>query len=176
MKQSSYIALIRSNRSFRYLWSGQIISLCGDWFNLIASAALIATLTQSGTAVGGLFVVRMLAPFLVSPIAGVVADRYSRKRIVISTDLLRAVVVLGFVLVREPEQGLAGLCADRHPERLAGFLFSRLERHPARYHLAVAVERSECAFGSDLVGDAGIWRGAGRAGFGRGRRLSSLRH
>ncbi|MCY4146370.1 MAG: MFS transporter [Chloroflexi bacterium] len=103
MKQSSYIALIRSNRSFRYLWSGQIISLCGDWFNLIASAALIATLTQSGTAVGGLFVVRMLAPFLVSPIAGVIADRYNRKRIVISTDLLRAVVVLGFVLVREPE-------------------------------------------------------------------------
>ncbi len=104
MEQPGYIALIRSNRSFRYLWSGQIISLCGDWFNLIASAALIATLTQSGTAVGGLFVVRMLAPFLVSPIAGVVADRYSRKRIVISTDLLRAVVVLGFVLVREPEQ------------------------------------------------------------------------
>ncbi len=103
MKQSSYIALIRNNRSFRYLWSGQIISLCGDWFNLIASAALIATLTQSGTAVGGLFVVRMLAPFLVSPIAGVIADRYNRKRIVISTDLLRALVVLGFVLVREPE-------------------------------------------------------------------------
>ncbi len=103
MKQSSYRSLIRGNRSFRYLWSGQIISLTGDWFNLIASAALIATLTQSGTAVGGLFVVRMLAPFLVSPIAGVVADRYNRRRIVITTDLLRCLVVLGFLLVREPQ-------------------------------------------------------------------------
>ena len=102
-RQSGYWQLIRSNRSFRYLWSGQIVSLTGDWFNLIASAALIATLTQSGTAVGGLFVVRMLAPFLVSPFAGVVADRYNRKAIVITTDVLRCFVVLGFVLVREPE-------------------------------------------------------------------------
>ena len=88
-RKSGYLQLIKSNRSFRYLWAGQIISLTGDWFNLIASAALIATLTQSGTAVGGLFVVRMLAPFLVSPIAGVVADRYNRKKIAITTDLLR---------------------------------------------------------------------------------------
>ena len=102
-RQAGYWQLIRENRAFRYLWAGQIVSLTGDWFNLIASAALIATLTQSGTAVGGLFVVRMLAPFLVSPIAGVVADRYNRKKIVISTDLLRCVVVLGFLLVREPQ-------------------------------------------------------------------------
>ena len=42
-----YWALARSNANFRYLWSGQIISLLGDWFNLIASAALIAQLTES---------------------------------------------------------------------------------------------------------------------------------
>lgn len=102
-RTASYRQLIRGNRSFRYLWSGQIISLTGDWFNLIASAALIATLTQSGTAVGGLFVVRMLAPFIVSPIAGVVSDRYNRKAIAVATDVLRSFVVLGFLLVRRPE-------------------------------------------------------------------------
>lgn len=101
---SGYRQLIRGNRSFRHLWAGQVISLTGDWFNLIASAALIATLTQSGTAIGGLFVVRMLAPFLVSPMAGVVADRYNRRAILITTDVLRCFVVLGFLLVREPEQ------------------------------------------------------------------------
>ena len=99
-----YLQLVRQNKAFRYLWAGQIVSLTGDWFNLIASASLIATLTQSGSAIGGLFAVRMLAPFLVSPFAGVVADRYNRKAIVIMTDILRALVVLGFVLVREPEQ------------------------------------------------------------------------
>lgn len=99
-----YLELLRTNRAFRFLWSGQIISLLGDWFNLIASATLIATLTQSGAAVGGLFVVRMLAPFLMSPIAGVIADRYNRKFIVMATDISRGFIVMGFIFVQEPEQ------------------------------------------------------------------------
>ncbi len=98
----SYAELLRNNRNYRFLWLGQIASLLGDWFNLVASAALIGLLTQSGLAVGSLFVVRMLAPFLVSPIAGVVADRYNRKHILIAVDLVRAAVVLAFLLVRDP--------------------------------------------------------------------------
>lgn len=98
-----YAELVRSNRNFRLLWFGQIISLLGDWFNLIASAALVAHLTQSGLAVGSLFVVRTLAPFLLSPLAGVVADRYDRKWILILSDLSRAAVVFCFLLVRDPD-------------------------------------------------------------------------
>jgi MFS family permease len=100
----SYSALVRGNANFRNLWLGQIVSLLGDWFNLIASASLLAQLSQSGAAIGGLFVVRMLAPFLMSPIAGVVADRYNRKHILIVTDVARAIVVCGFLLVRTTEQ------------------------------------------------------------------------
>ena len=99
---AGYLELVRGNRNFRSLWTGQIISLFGDWFDLIASAALISTLTRSGLAIGGLFVVRMLAPFLVSPIAGVTADRYNRKHLLIMADLSRAGIVLGFLLVRDP--------------------------------------------------------------------------
>src|SRR4030042_6645905 len=46
----------------------------------------------------------MLAPFLVSPLAGVVADRYNRKRILILADLARMCIVLGFLFVRTPDQ------------------------------------------------------------------------
>ena len=99
-----YRDLIQGNANFRNLWYGQIISLLGDWFNLIASAALIARLTGSGLAIGGLFIVRFLAPFLASPFAGVLTDRYNRKHILILTDLGRALTVFGFLLVREPEQ------------------------------------------------------------------------
>ncbi len=99
-----YGRLILENRNFRHLWLGQIVSLLGDWFNLVASAALIAKLSGSALAVGSLFVIRMLAPFLVSPLAGVIADKYNRKSILIWTDLGRALVVLGFLLVREPGQ------------------------------------------------------------------------
>jgi MFS family permease len=100
----SYLQLIRGNVDFRYLWSGQIVSLFGDWFNLIGSAALIAQLTQSGLAVGGLFVIRMLAQFVGTQVGGVAADRYNRKRLLILTDVTRAIVAFGFLLVRGPEQ------------------------------------------------------------------------
>ena len=100
---TGYWELVRENASFRYLWFGQIASLLGDWFNLIASAALLAQLTGSGFAIGGLFAVRMLAPFLISPLAGVIADRCNRKHILILSDLFRAVTVCGFLLVRDPQ-------------------------------------------------------------------------
>lgn len=97
-----YRQLISQNSNFRNLWFGQIISFLGDWFNLIASASLISQLSDSGLAIGGLFVVRMLAPFLVSPVAGVIADRYNRKWVLFTADAIRAVIVLGFLLVRQP--------------------------------------------------------------------------
>ena len=92
---------MRQNPNFRWLWGGQVVSLLGDWFNLIASAILIAELTGSGLAVGVLFTIRMLAPFVVAPIAGIFADRYNRKHLLIITDLVRAVVVVGFLFVRD---------------------------------------------------------------------------
>ena len=100
-KPIGYFELLRQNANFRWLWGGQIVSLLGDWFNLIASAILIAELTDSGLALGILFTIRMLAPFAVAPIAGIFADRYNRKHLLIITDLVRAVVVLGFLFVRD---------------------------------------------------------------------------
>ena len=118
-----YLQLLRQNPAFRTLWAGQIVSLLGDWFNLIASASLIAILTQSGVAVGGLFVVRMLGPFLVSPFSGVVADRYNRKYILILTDILRGFAVLGFLLVRQPEHVWLIYAITAFQTALQGFFF-----------------------------------------------------
>ena len=101
-QKTGYLKLIRDNANFRNLWFGQIISLLGDWFNLIASASLVASLTQSGLAVSGLFVIRMIAPFAISPIAGVFVDRYNRKKLLIGSDVTRAIIVIGFLFVREP--------------------------------------------------------------------------
>jgi MFS family permease len=69
----------------------------------------LGRLVQSGGlggAGGGvtLFVVRMLAPFIASPVAGVVADRYNRKWILITTDIARIFTAAGFLLVDEPDE------------------------------------------------------------------------
>jgi MFS family permease len=98
---SGYLALIRSSRNFRLLWFGQIISDLGDWFNLIASASLIGELTNSGLAIGALFFVRALAPFLASPFAGVIADRYNRRNVIILMNIIRTPLMLGFLFVRD---------------------------------------------------------------------------
>ncbi len=100
-KPIGYIQLIRQNSNFRWLWCGQLVSLLGDWFNLIASAILIDDLTGSSLAVGVLFTIRMFAPFFVAPIAGICADRYNRKYLLIITDFVRVFIVFGFLLIRD---------------------------------------------------------------------------
>src|SRR6185369_5239554 len=99
-----YIDLLRRNRSFRQLWLGQVVSQMGDWFDTIALYTIILNLTGSGRDVGLLLVARFVPSFFFGPISGVVADRFSRRTIMIVSDILRAVVVLGFLFVRRADQ------------------------------------------------------------------------
>ena len=96
-----YFELLQSNSNFRWLWAGQVVSLLGDWFNIIASATLVARLTESGLAIGVLFTIRMLAPFFVAPIAGICADRYNRKHLLIISDIARALIAFGFIFIKD---------------------------------------------------------------------------
>jgi len=98
-----YLELIRFSWNFRYLWYGQIISDLGDWFNLIASASLIGMLTNSGLAVGALFFVRTLSPFLASPFGGVIADRYNRRNVIVLLNLMRVPLMFCFLFVRDAD-------------------------------------------------------------------------
>ncbi len=103
-KPIGYVELLRSNQNFRQLWLGQVVSQMGDWFNTIALYTIILNLTGSGRNIGLLLVARFLPSFLFGPLSGVVADRFSRRTIMIVTDVMRAVVVLGFLFVRRADQ------------------------------------------------------------------------
>jgi MFS family permease len=99
---NEYLDLLRRNPNFRNLWLGSVVSQFGDWFNVIAAAELITRLTDSGVALSYLFLARFLPLFLFSPIAGVLADRFNRKHIMVLSDVLRGVTVLGFLFIRDP--------------------------------------------------------------------------
>ena len=99
---SAIVDLLRHNRNFRLLWSGQIVSQLGDWFNYVALYALLFELTGSATVVATLMVVQILPMALVGPTAGVVVDRFDRRRIMIGADLVRGMMVLGLLFVRTP--------------------------------------------------------------------------
>lgn len=100
--EAGYRELVRGNVNFRRLWTGNLISLLGDWFNTIALYTLVTELTGSPLALGAVFITKMLPWALAAPLAGVIVDRYNRRRLMIGTDIARAVVVLGFLLIDTP--------------------------------------------------------------------------
>src|SRR5437773_7450903 len=99
-----YGELLRANRGFRLLWLGQVVSQMGDWFDTIAVYTIALKLTGSSRSVALIMVARFLPSVVMGPLSGVIADRFSRRSIMITADLLRAIVVLGFLLVRRPDQ------------------------------------------------------------------------
>ena len=98
---NEYLDLLRRNPNFRNLWLGSVISQFGDWFNVIAAAELITRLTDSGVALSYLFLARFLPLFVFSPFAGILADRWNRKHIMVLSDVLRGVTVLGFLFIND---------------------------------------------------------------------------
>src|SRR5580765_1212072 len=104
MHNLTYGELIRGNRNFRNLLAGQFISELGNWFNFIAGLGLVRLVSDASPTAAGLFFVSRLIPFaLASPIAGTFVDRFSRRTVMIATDLARAVVALSFLLVTDAE-------------------------------------------------------------------------
>ncbi|MBO6574105.1 MAG: MFS transporter [Rhodothermales bacterium] len=99
-----YGQLVRQNTMFRRLWLGNIVSLLGDWFNTIALYALVLELTGSELALGAVFISKMLPSGLASPVAGLLVDRLNRRRVMIGADVLRAVVVLGFLVIDQASE------------------------------------------------------------------------
>lgn len=97
LASATYRELLKGNLNFRRLWLGQVISELGSWFSFIAELGLVRVLSGSALATTALLVSRLLPFLLVAPLAGVAADRGSRRRIMIAADLLRAVTALGYL-------------------------------------------------------------------------------
>lgn len=98
-----YLQLLRGNSEFTRLWIGQLVSNLGDWFNTVAVLALVFDLTRSGLATGLIIISSILPMFVLTPFAGVVADRFDRRRTMIAADVIRACLALGMLLVRSAD-------------------------------------------------------------------------
>src|SRR6185295_14124305 len=99
-----YVSLLRENPDFTRLWISQVISQTGDWFNSVALFTLLLSLSGTGQAVSYVLILKLLPAFFVGPLAGVAADRFNRKTIMIAADIVRGVLVLGFLLIHRPDQ------------------------------------------------------------------------
>jgi len=88
----SYRSLLRAN-DFRWLWVGQVISSLGNNFTYLALSVLAYQVTGAALSVGLMLAANALPFLLVRPLAGVLVDRWDRRRIMIVSDLIRALLI-----------------------------------------------------------------------------------
>jgi MFS family permease len=92
------LSLLRRHPEFRRIFFAHSVSRAGDAFNTVALVVLVFELTGSGRGVAATVAFEVVPVLLFGPIAGVVADRYSRRRVMIAADLARAALVSVLVL------------------------------------------------------------------------------
>jgi dTMP kinase len=80
--------------AFRNLWNAMAFSSFGDWLGLLASTALAQQLAggdyaKANFAIAGVFIVRLLPAVILGPFAGVIADRFDRRKLMVFCDVIR---------------------------------------------------------------------------------------
>lgn len=90
-----------ANKSFRRLWISQAISNTGDWLVVGLVLELVGKFSgNSASAAGAVMSVKILPALLLGAVIGVLVDRFDRKRVMIVSDVARAVLVLLLVFAR----------------------------------------------------------------------------
>ena len=86
------------NRHYVFLISAQTVSNLGDWLNILALMALLALKWEASPMALSIAMLCLAVPnIFVGSLAGVIADRLNRKYLMIATDILRALVVIGII-------------------------------------------------------------------------------
>lgn len=88
-----------ASANFRRFWLGQLLSIFGTTFSGMAITWLLMGLTDSTLSRGITFTLSMLPNLLLAPLAGSIIDRFSRRRMLIISDLTRIVIDLLLVFV-----------------------------------------------------------------------------
>jgi MFS family permease len=89
------------SRNYRLFFIGQSISLVGTWMQQVAMSWLVYRLTGSAFLLGVVGFVGQIPTFLLAPVAGVLADRWDKRRLLIATQtlsMLQAAALAFFVL------------------------------------------------------------------------------
>ncbi len=94
-------ALLARNRAFRMLWTARLISFFGDSVGLIALLLYTASHFGTGLAVALLMIAGDFVPSLLSPVAGAISDRWDRRFVLISCELVQGGLI-AVIAVRLP--------------------------------------------------------------------------
>ena len=94
MTEPGYLELLRENRAFRRLFAGEMVMFTGDWFGLLGLFVLTGEATDnSPLAIAGVLAVRSFTFAPLEPITGMLADRYSRRGLMIASSIFSFLVL-----------------------------------------------------------------------------------
>jgi MFS family permease len=86
-------------RNYRLYFFGQIVSMSGTWMQSVGQAWLVLELTGSGVALGAVIALQFLPTLLLGPWGGLVADRRDKRKLLIATQTVAAVLALALGLL-----------------------------------------------------------------------------
>jgi MFS family permease len=101
MALKKFMARIMINRDFGFLWSGQAISTFGNFFLFLALPIMTYNITGSMTTLGITISLQALPAIIAGPFAGALADRWDRKKTMIISDLIRALLLVPIIFVND---------------------------------------------------------------------------
>jgi MFS family permease len=105
--------LLRSNRDIRWLFVALVISYIGDWFAYVAFVGVVQDVSDASILVTLVLVAQALPAFLMTPIAGPVADRHNRRNVIMTVASVQTLAALALLLVDSEATlwiGYLGLC------------------------------------------------------------------
>ena len=94
----TYVELFRRNRALARLLAGEFISGIGDWLYLVAVLVVVYAESNSAVLLGIVGAARILPYVLLSVPAGIVADRFDRRMVLLVTDVARGILMLVLVV------------------------------------------------------------------------------
>ena len=92
---AQFFALLRRNRDYRRLFFASLVSYMGDWFAFVAVSGFVTDVTRRGGLAAIVYAASVLPVFFLSPLAGVIADRMDRRRMLVSVDVIRVPTIPG---------------------------------------------------------------------------------
>jgi dTMP kinase len=129
-EQAALHVRVFGSHAFFRLWIAQVVSALGDWLGFLAITILAASLGSGngGAAVGLVMSARIIPGFFLAPVAGVMIDRWDRKKVMVTCDLGRALVIASLPFVHT----VTGLALPRSSSRSARWRGPPPRRRPYR--------------------------------------------
>lgn len=144
------------SRNYRFYFAGQSLSLIGSWMQNIAMSWLVYRLTNSVFLLGVVSFMNLIPSFFFSPFAGVISDKYNRRNIMMTTQVLFMLQALLFAVLT-----LTNVIEVWHILTLSLFFgFITVFDTPARQSLVVDLVENRENIGNVIALNSAVFNGA----------------